>query len=154
MDAPTQREAWQRLGTLLRARRAEIDPRYKNRALFCEERGMTPRVISDLEGARRRNFEPETLRLIEIAYELAPGAITDATKGTPVDCLRTATPPRERSARISTEAGVLIVPGLGELPPAGQRVVQEQAERLTSDIARLLKEGGTIDGLTLPPQED
>ena len=73
--------SWVRLGGQLARRRVEIDPRYKNRTLFAEERGMNWRLLHDIERAKRTNFEPETLAAIEVAYELAPGAIARALDG-------------------------------------------------------------------------
>lgn len=66
---------WKRLGEQLMRRRIETDPRYSNRQLFTDERGLNYRTVSDIENGRRDNYEDQTLAAIEIAYRLAPGSI-------------------------------------------------------------------------------
>jgi hypothetical protein len=73
--------AWQRLGAMLGQRRVELDPRYKNLALFTEDRGINYRLGWDIEAGRRTNYRRLTLRAIEVAYHLQPGAIDAALTG-------------------------------------------------------------------------
>lgn len=70
--------AWQNLAGLLVNRRVRLDPRYRNRRVFCAEKQLEYRVISDIEGARRDNFSGPMLTAIEVAYEIADGAIQQA----------------------------------------------------------------------------
>lgn len=66
---------WQRLGELLQRRRVEIDPRYRNLALFAREHGLNERLVSDIEHGRRGGYRKGTRMALEIAYELDPGSI-------------------------------------------------------------------------------
>jgi hypothetical protein len=68
-------DAWAHAGELLVQRRIEIDPRYRNRRLFAEERGLNWRLLHDIERAKRRNFEPETITAVEVAYRLVRGSL-------------------------------------------------------------------------------
>ncbi len=70
--------AWQNLAGLLVNRRIALDPRYRNRRIFCDEKRLEYRVISDIEGARRDNFSGPMLTAIEVAYDIADGAIKHA----------------------------------------------------------------------------
>lgn len=82
MPANDNQEARARLGEQLVRRRIELDPRYRNRQLFADERGVSYRIVSDIEAGRRENFEDATLAALEVAYQLAPGAIQAAeTRG-------------------------------------------------------------------------
>jgi len=80
LTSPTTAD-WPRLGDLLIRRRIEIDPRYRVRRTFADERGMDYRVVFDLEKHRRTNFEPTTLAAAEQAYRLTPGSIGQALAG-------------------------------------------------------------------------
>jgi hypothetical protein len=73
--------AWLRLGELLQRRRAEIDTRYTNLALFAEERGIAYRVAWDIEHGRRENFRTPTKRAIEVAYHWPAGTIDRVLAG-------------------------------------------------------------------------
>lgn len=73
--------AWQRLADLLVMRRVELDPRYRNRRTFCEEKQLDYRVISDIESARRTNFSQPMLTAIEVAYGWASGSIQRVLDG-------------------------------------------------------------------------
>ena len=75
---PRVAPAWQNLAGLLTNRRIALDPKYRNRRVFCDERHLDYRVISDIEGARRANFSTHMLTAIEVGYELADGAIKEA----------------------------------------------------------------------------
>jgi len=78
---PRQDGSWARLGELLVQRRIELDPRYRNRRIFADERGLNWRLLHDLERAKRTNFEPETMAAVEVAYGLAPGSIGRTLSG-------------------------------------------------------------------------
>jgi hypothetical protein len=73
--------AWERLGAQLVQRRTGLDPRYRNRRLFCEERSLDYRLIYDIENARRTNFGAATLAVIEIGYAVEHGSIDVALSG-------------------------------------------------------------------------
>jgi hypothetical protein len=72
---PASPASWKALADLLEARRIELDPRYDNFTLFCEERQVNFRLAWDIEHARRSNFRNATLLGIEEAYGLAPRSI-------------------------------------------------------------------------------
>lgn len=67
--------AWQRLAGLLVDRRVQLAPRYRNRRVFCEEKDLDYRVVSDIESARRDNFSGVMLTALEVGYEIAEGGI-------------------------------------------------------------------------------
>lgn len=66
-----------RLGKLLNRRRVDIDPRYHNRRIFAEERGVGYFTVLDIELAKPRSlkFEQSTVANLERAYGLGHGAI-------------------------------------------------------------------------------
>ncbi|WP_143220585.1 hypothetical protein [Actinomadura sp. CNU-125] len=70
--------SWRRIAALLVSRRIDLDPRYRNRRVFCREKKIEYRVISDIEGARRTNFSTPMITAIEVAYEVAEGSIKAA----------------------------------------------------------------------------
>lgn len=72
---------WQRLGEALQRRRVEIDPKYRNLALFAREHGLNERLVSDIEHGRRSGYRPGTRHALEIAYELDAGRIGRFTAG-------------------------------------------------------------------------
>lgn len=73
--------AGQHLGSQLIRRRIELDPAYRNRRVFTDERGLDYRVVSDIETGRRSNFEGGTITALEVAYSIAPGSIRAAMAG-------------------------------------------------------------------------
>jgi hypothetical protein len=80
------RDAWERLGRLLAARRAQIDPRYRIRKVFAAEVGaemdIRESMLADLENAKRPNtFPPATIAAFETAYQLQPGSFEEALAG-------------------------------------------------------------------------
>jgi hypothetical protein len=76
-DVPTtDSDVWQRLGNLLMRRRIELDPRYKNRTLFTAERGVEYRIVNAIERGERSNYDQITITSLEVAYGLAPGAVS------------------------------------------------------------------------------
>ena len=87
---PTDRaDAWTRLGQLLVERRIDLNPRYKNRRTFCEERGVDYKVVSDIETTKRTNFGRDTIAHLEVGYEVKAGGIQAVLDGA------TTLPPRE-----------------------------------------------------------
>jgi hypothetical protein len=66
---------WQQLGDALSRRRVELDPRYRNLALFARERGLNERLVSDIEHGRRGGYRKGTRTALEIAYGLGAGTI-------------------------------------------------------------------------------
>jgi hypothetical protein len=81
MPADPTTAAWERLGAMLEQRRVELDPRYKNLALFTGERGINYRLAWDIEAGRRTNYRRPTRRAIEVAYGLRPGEIDTVLSG-------------------------------------------------------------------------
>lgn len=75
------REAWERLGELLIARRVELDVQFRNRRAFAAAVDMEYRVLYDLERGRRTNFTTSTLRAVERAYGLAAGSVERTLAG-------------------------------------------------------------------------
>ena len=65
----------ERLGELLIRRRLDLDPRFRNRQVFADERGVEYRIVSDIERGRRSNFHAVTIAALEHAYDLPSGAI-------------------------------------------------------------------------------
>jgi len=74
-------KAWSRLGELLIQRRVDLDPRYRNRQVFSDERHLDYRLCYDVEQAKRTNFGQATLAAIEQSYGLMPGSIRDVLAG-------------------------------------------------------------------------
>jgi hypothetical protein len=72
---------WVRLGQLLIRQRVEMDPRYRNRRVFCGERDIEYRLVSDLERGARSNYEAQTVAEAERAYGLPVGTISRALAG-------------------------------------------------------------------------
>lgn len=88
------REAWLRVGRLLKQRRPQLDPRYRVRRDFAKENGITDKTAQEVENAYRTNFTVEMIAAIERAYQIAPGAILKALE----DPSLTELPPREPAA--------------------------------------------------------
>ena len=70
-----------RLGDLLRYRRIELNPAWRDRKVFAAEHNLTYRIVNDVENGRRANFEPGTVAGIEVAYKLAPGSLRRTEAG-------------------------------------------------------------------------
>jgi hypothetical protein len=123
--------ALQRLGDLLRYRRIELDPAWRDRKTFTGRHNLTYRVINDLENGRRANFEPGTVASIEVAYKLAPGSLQRTAAG---GDLEPAVPPR-RPAQFQ-----IIRDPDGDLA-AQRRVLADQwAAMVTAPVGRELGE--------------
>lgn len=111
--------AWQNLAGLLVNRRIQLDPRYRNRRAFCDDKRLDYRVVSDIEGARRDNFSAPMLTAIEVAYELAAGAIQQALRDPTLPEL----PPRDRpQPHIRQEVAVPADVSLSDLKPWEQHI--------------------------------
>lgn len=95
-DQSADKSAWERLGRLLADRRVQIAPRYRNKNLFAAEREINRRMLWQVESGDRDNYRPDTIRAIEVAYMLAPGAIDRALAGG--DLEPAPEPPRPHSA--------------------------------------------------------
>src|SRR6185437_16171420 len=72
---------WSKLGELLTLRRVELDPRYQNRTVFCEERGLDYRLAYDIEEARRVNFRKTTLAGVAAAYAVTLDSLLAVLEG-------------------------------------------------------------------------
>ena len=78
----TEPADWKRVGELLQQQRVRLDPRFRNRTVFADERGINYKLVQDIEKAARDNFDPPTLTYIELAYGLEPGTIEQWRAGT------------------------------------------------------------------------
>lgn len=72
---------WERLGELLTRRRVDLDPRFQNRTVFAEERGLNYRLAYDIEEAKRSNFRPATLAAIASAYAVTAESVSAVLRG-------------------------------------------------------------------------
>lgn len=72
---PRPVEDWQRLGTLLKRRRPQLDQRYRTRRVFAEDNHLTDKTVQEVENAYRQTFTEEMLSAIEVAYRLPAGTI-------------------------------------------------------------------------------
>lgn len=72
-NSTDQSGSWERLGVLLKQRRAELG--YRSRQAFTAATKLDYRLIYDIEEARRVNFGVTTLTAIEIGYRIRPGSI-------------------------------------------------------------------------------
>jgi hypothetical protein len=101
---PENETPWQRLGRLLAARREQIAPRYKNKNLFAEERGIHRRMLWSVESGARDTYTNGTLQDVESAYMLIAGSITRTLAGAPLEPLdRAAAEPRDPEWRPAVE---------------------------------------------------
>lgn len=107
---PDNDGSWARAGEMLAQRRVELDPRYRNKRTFAAERGVNWRLVYDIENAKRTNYEPDTLRAIEVAYGLAPGnldRILAAGEIETVSASRSQEPQRAETGGMADPAAVL-----------------------------------------------
>lgn len=78
---------WARLGRALTARRKALG--YEKRLPFARDAGLShDRALSDLENARRQNFEPATIAQVEQVYRWKSGSVVAVLNGhdpTPID---------------------------------------------------------------------
>jgi len=66
---PADESAWTRLGRLLADRRIQLAARYRNKTLFSQERQIHRRMLWAIESGGRDTYTPDTIRVIEAAYE-------------------------------------------------------------------------------------
>jgi hypothetical protein len=116
--------AWQRLAHLLIDRRVQLAPRYRNRRVFCDEKNLDYRVVSDIETARRDNFSGPMLTALEVAYDIAEGGIRRAIDTPDLDALPERPKDRTLTNRAPLDAGRdqadVFIPGYvpyEDLPP-------------------------------------
>jgi hypothetical protein len=125
LTPPARESAWKRLGHLLADRRVQLGARYKNKTLFAEERGINRKMLWSIESGARDTYTPDTIRVIEAAYMLAPGSLDRTLAGGDPEPLAPAPRP-------------VLVPS----PPPGARSRAEVAEWLSraddAVIARLV----------------
>lgn len=98
-------EAWTRLGRLLKERRVQLNPEYRNRLKFAAEAGLNERLVADIEQNRRTTYRDTSLQAVEVAYQLEPGSLLRALEGgelTPQETHRTG------SSAISASTGVRV----------------------------------------------
>ncbi len=128
-------EAWQRLGSLLQLRRAELG--YRRRPAFTREHGINIRLVTDIENAYRPNtFLTPTLRDIAQAYAVTYDSLTAVLAGR-ADELTPAVP----------APPAVVPPGDGWLPPMTDpgRIASARpfADRIHARLRRLAALGVT-----------
>jgi hypothetical protein len=138
------REGWERLAALLRDRRVELDPQYKNRLKFAADTGLNERLISDLENARRTSYRETTLRAVEGAYRWKPGSIERAlTGGEPVEAAGSVSEERLRPFESVSEWPALAVAGeRGTL--TATRESRRVRQWFTTGVERMGKDMGDV----------
>lgn len=72
---------WTRLGEMLQQQRVRLDPRYRSRQVFSDDRGINYRLSQDLETGARGNYERSTLTHAEMAYGWMPGSFAAVLAG-------------------------------------------------------------------------
>lgn len=77
-DGERTKEAWLRVGGMLKRRRPEIDPRYRVRKRFAEANGLPDKTVQEIENGYRTSFRETTMAAFDKAYQLAPGSIDQA----------------------------------------------------------------------------
>ena len=92
----TKTDQGKRLGGLLRYRRMELDPAWRDRETFATQHHLSVRVVNDLENANRRNFTPATVAGFEVAYQLTPGSLRRTLAGGDLEPAGIPEPRRER----------------------------------------------------------
>jgi hypothetical protein len=71
-----ERGRWLQLAALLRHQRVVVLG-YRSRAAFARAKGVSDRVLFDLEGAKKSSYSGNTLLSLEAWYELTPGQLED-----------------------------------------------------------------------------
>ena len=77
----TKTDQGKRLGGLLRYRRMELDPAWRDRETFAAQHHLSVRVVNDLENGNRGNFTAGTVAGFEVAYKLTPGSLRRTLAG-------------------------------------------------------------------------
>lgn len=134
-------EPWKRLAQLLIARRVELG--YHQRADWVRHLGVKqPRTIEDFEKARRTNYRPSTIALIERYYGWEPGSIDAVLAGgdpTPVPGVGPRVPP------VALSRADLISRVINARPPGVPENVEVHSER--GEPYMLVTEVTTREGL-------
>jgi hypothetical protein len=144
--------AWERLGGSLVRRRLELDPRYRNRKLFAQERcpGLY-RVLSDIELGRRSSYKPAVLLEIEGAYGLEPGSIDRFLAGGDLDASAsepaTAPPPE-----VPEVIGVLATIGRNTPDEIGEMTALADKVQAVVAVARAFQPTVQLKGEKLFPR--
>ena len=71
-------EGWERLGRRVAQERGR---HWRSRSAFARSAGISPRVLDDVEKARRTNYSDATLAAIEAALGWAPGTCLRVVQG-------------------------------------------------------------------------
>lgn len=71
-------DGWERLGQRVSQERGR---HWRSRAAFARAAGISPRVLDDVEKARRSNYSDATLAAIEAALGWAPGTCLRVVQG-------------------------------------------------------------------------
>jgi hypothetical protein len=111
---------WIRLGELLTARRAELDPAYFDRAAFARDRGINLKLAQDIENNGRENFTPLTLRdMVAPAYAVTYESVIDALDSGDLVALPGTPPHKRRGPRLAPATATAPPPDPDEdwLPP-------------------------------------
>lgn len=76
VDAHAQ---WIRLGQYVIARRVALG--HRTREAFAQYLGLSARLVSDIEKARRQSYDPGTLALLEQKLQWPAGAVQNVLSG-------------------------------------------------------------------------
>lgn len=85
MDLTTRdysREARERLGDALTARRVEVSPAWANRAEFLRVTGLNKKLVERLELGQPANYRPSTQALVARAYQVTAASLRQVLDGT------------------------------------------------------------------------
>jgi hypothetical protein len=97
MRASDDDAARKRLGRLLTQARVEMDPKYKNRALFARERGISYRLAQDAENATYEvGGDLATRMAVSVAYGWTPDSFDRVLAGG--DPVKAESSPRRQAA--------------------------------------------------------
>lgn len=121
-DGEHTKAAWRRVGLLLKRRRPQLDPRYRVRRIFAEEKNLRDKTVQEIENAYRTSFTEEMLAAFETAYQLAPGSIRQALGDPALTEFpgKLDSPAPKPAMRAPSATDMVFVPGdlvLGELEP-------------------------------------
>jgi hypothetical protein len=70
---------WEKLAVAVRDRRRELG--FRTREAFAEATDLSPRVLGDIENARRDNYDTKTIQKLEAALQWARGRVLDLLRG-------------------------------------------------------------------------
>ena len=94
-----------RAGSLLRYRRTQLDPAWRDRETFATRHNLSVRVINDLENGNRANFSSATIAAAEVAYRLVPGSLRRTLTGGDLQPATIPAPRREQPGRFQAIPG-------------------------------------------------